>query len=56
MNRARKFMYWHINLSKLYLMLDDLEIYFKVLRLNMRSLILYVFKYLEVFFAYLAYL
>jgi len=49
MCRARKFMHLHINLAKLYLMLDDIEIYFKVPQLNMWNLILHVFAYLEVF-------
>jgi len=41
-------MHLHINFAKLYLVLDDTEIQFKVPWLSMLSFILHIFTYLEV--------
>jgi hypothetical protein len=42
-------MHLHINLAKLYLMLDNIEINFKVPWLNKRNLIFHVLAYLTCF-------
>jgi len=42
-------MHLNINLAKLYLMLDFVDIHFNVPKLNMWNLILHVFTYLDIF-------
>lgn len=42
-------MHLHINLSKLYLMLGNIEIHFKIPQLKMLSFILHIFTHLGIF-------